>query len=133
MESSQENLCIELSMSRDKLLAAEECKEILRTQLVSLTEELNNANAVIQCQHGELEKARAREQAAAAERETLVKKAATLEHDFEQSNGAYYALKLAHTHLETRLKSVELNRVKQDKSYEIESVGILISFILVSN
>lgn len=41
---NKENLAQELNMSRDKLQASEQCKEMLRAQLVALTDELKESN-----------------------------------------------------------------------------------------
>jgi hypothetical protein len=41
---NKENLAQELNMSRDKLQASEQCKEMLRAQLLALTDELKESN-----------------------------------------------------------------------------------------
>lgn len=127
MECNQENLCQELNMSRDKLMAAEECKEILRGQLVSLTEQLESAHKKLNEQASEIENIRGQQRDTDAEREAAIeilrKENTELKQDLEQSNGSYYALRLAHTHLETRLKTSESNRIKQDKELNTKLVN----------
>ena len=49
----------------------------------------------------------------------------------EQSNGAYYALKLAHVHLESRLKTDEQVRENQEKVIKDQKT-IIVSLVLGS-
>lgn len=109
-------------------MAAEECKEILRGQLISLTEELERAQKKLAQQASEIESMQGRQLATDAQREASFEKMreenAALRQDLEQSNGAYYALRLAHSHLESRLKTSEANRVKQEKELHITLVSI---------
>lgn len=44
---------------------------------------------------------------------------AEYEDRLQETNGSYFALKLAHGHLENRLKSFEQNKTKADKELEI--------------
>lgn len=123
LEYSQENLSQELNMSRDKLLAAEQCKEMLRAQLVVLTNELSEANNKISKQLDTIQEFSAREKQSEIEKSDLVDKIEKMQVDHEnklqESNGSYFALKLAHSHLETRLKSSDLAKTKSDKEAEI--------------
>ena len=43
----------------------------------------------------------------------------------EQSNGAYYALRLAHVHLESRLKTDDQTRQKQEKEIKEQKTMIV--------
>lgn len=115
-------------------MAAEECKEILRSQLVSLTEELESAQKKLNEQASEIENIRGQQCKTEAERESAIdllrKENASLKQDLEQSNGSYYALRLAHSHLETRLKTSESNRIKQDKELNKKLVNFFILVLL---
>lgn len=110
-------------------MAAEECKEMLCAQLASLTDELQKTQAIIAEQASEMEKLRARE-CANSDKDAMIEKLQTdkktLEHDLEQSNGAYFALKLAHSHLETKLKSSDAARIKKEKEQNSTIVNYLV-------
>lgn len=43
----------------------------------------------------------------------------------EQANGSYYALRLAHVHLESRIKSHDQAREKQDKELREQKLMIV--------
>lgn len=109
LENSQENLSQELNMSKDKLLAAEQCKEMLRNQLFVATNELNEANARIDDYLAKMKHMINKEKQLEMEKSDLMQKMQQMQSEYEnrleQINGSYYALKLAHVHLESRLKA----------------------------
>lgn len=123
MVCNQENLSQELSMSRDKLLAAEQCKEMLRAQLVVITDELNEANSKLSKQISTISELQQREKQFDEEKrqlhDQLQQQKTEYELKLEESNGSYFALKLAHTHLESRLKNMETYKIKTDKDMEL--------------
>lgn len=117
-------------MSRDKLLAAEECKEILRVQMAVLTEDLTEANAKLKQQALEIEELRdVRDKEIVQVRESFVeeleKRKAEFAAELEQSHGAYFALKLAHSHLDAKLKASDANKIKQDSQIETYKINMV--------
>ncbi|RNA08855.1 tax1-binding 1, partial [Brachionus plicatilis] len=108
IDTNYQNLMQEFTMCRDKLSAAEQCKEMLRSQLtVTCNElkessekntELNNqiADYLAKCKNSDLHLSDLNEKI-----ESLK---AGYENKLNEINGSYYALKLAHSHLETRLR-----------------------------
>ncbi len=123
MESNQENLSQELNMSRDKLVAAEQCKEMLRAQVVVLTNELNASNAKIETYLAKITEHTAKEKQHELEKEDLNSKFDKMKQEYDlklgEANGSYFALKLAHTHLESKFKTIEQN-LKQKYESETE-------------
>lgn len=123
LESSQENLSQELNMSRDKLLAAEQCKEMLRAQVVVLTNELNASNSKIETYLGKISESASREKQHEMEREEwseqMRKQKLEYEMKLDEASGSYYALRLAHSHLENKLKTNEQTmKAKYEKDVE---------------
>lgn len=110
-------------MSRDKLLAAEQCKEMLRAQLVVITDELNEANSKLSKQISTISELQQKEKQFDEEKrllhDQLQQQKTEYELKLEESNGSYFALKLAHTHLESRLKNMETYKIKTDKDMEL--------------
>ena len=133
MECNQENLSQELNMSKDKLLAAEQCKELLRAQLVAITEELNEAVSKVAEQACTIDELRARQTSNNYERETLISKLRSenqsLEGELKQSHGAYHCLKLAHAHLEARIKTTEASRLRHEKEHNQALVCLITIYI----
>lgn len=128
LECSQENLSQELNMSKDKLQAAEQCKEMLRAQLVVLTDELNSANSKLDIHLTTIRKHETNEETYKHEKESLVQKIEKIKIEYEskleESSGSYFALKLAHVHLESKLKSTEQSRSKIEKENESQKQSL---------
>lgn len=104
-------MCQELNLSNEKLQAAEQCKEMLRSQVLVLTNELNSSNSKIESYLGKLNEYTNREKQLRAENDELHNRMQEMKQQYEskldEANGSYYALKLAHTHLENKLKTAE--------------------------
>ena len=111
-------------MSKDKLLAAEQCKEMLRAQMVALTEELDAANTKIDIHLATIKLHSDNEKKHEEEKNDLFNKIEKMKEEYEsridEVNGSYYALKLAHVHLETRLKSMDQSKSKLEKETEMQ-------------
>jgi hypothetical protein len=111
-------------MSKDKLLAAEQCKEMLRAQMVALTDELDAANAKIDIHLATIKLHSDNEKKQDEEKNDLLTKIEKMKEEYESKieevNGSYYALKLAHVHLETRLKSMDNSKSKLEKESEMQ-------------
>ena len=123
LESSQEAMSQELSMSRDKLLAAEQCKEMLRAQVVVLTNELNASNAKIETYLAKLSEMAAKEKHSDIDKDELGERVRKMKQEYDmkldEASGSYFALKMAHTHLESKLKALEqANREKHAKDVD---------------
>jgi chromosome segregation ATPase len=73
LECTQENLSQELNMSRDKLLAAEQCKDMLRAQLVVVTDELSESNKKLETHLKIVQEAIEREKKLESEKAQLAK------------------------------------------------------------
>jgi hypothetical protein len=103
----------ELNMSRDKLMAAEQCKEMLRAQVVVLTCELNASNAKIENYLAKMNELAAKEKMVDIEKEEVNERLQKMKQEYEmkldEASGSYFALKMAHTHLEGKLKAIEQN------------------------
>jgi hypothetical protein len=110
-------------MSREKLLAAEQCKEMLRAQVVVLTNELNASNAKIETYLGKLNEHAVKEKQIDIEKEEVCERLQKIKQEYEmkldEASGSYFALKMAHTHLEGKLKTLEqTNKEKSTKEAE---------------
>lgn len=122
LTNTKENLSHELKMSRDKLHASEQCKEMLRDQLVTLTNELNESNNQNEKYSNQIRDYQAQEKNFELEGEEASQKINNLksEHNskMEETSGSNYALKLAHSHLEAKLKQMDKAKVASDKDLE---------------
>jgi archaellum component FlaC len=118
LTNNKENLSHELNMSRDKLQASEQCKEMLRAQLVTLTNELNESNTQTEKYLNQVRDYQAREKSFELEGEKHANLKSEYHSKMEESSGAYYALKLAHTHLEVKLKQMDKVQIAADKDLE---------------
>lgn len=109
LETNYENIMQEFTMSKDKLSAAEQCKEMLRSQLTVTCNELNEArdqNTELNNQIGDyLAKCKNSDMHLSDLNEKIESLKAGYENKLNEVNGSYYALKLAHSHLETRLRA----------------------------
>lgn len=111
MESNYHNTLHELQMCKDKLAADEQCKEMLRSQLTVVGNELaecknlnGDLNKQVEVANGKLEQAESQLSDLGGRYESLK---GTYETKLVESNGSYFALKLAHSHLETKLRQQE--------------------------
>lgn len=124
LESSQANMGHELDMTKDKLTAAEECKEMLRGQLEAVTNELEECKKkmTVHCNvANELTGRLAQtEYEKCSFNEKLTKIKEEYEEKFNQLSGSYYVLRVAHNSLETRLKSSEQKRDMAEREAEIQ-------------
>ena len=115
-------------MSKDKLSAAEQCKEMLRAQLVVLTDELNESNAKTEKYLDIIKEFTNKEKQSENEKKDLNEKLQNIKAEFhsklEESTGSYYALKLAHVHLETKLKTTEQSKTKLEKDLDVSKHSI---------
>jgi hypothetical protein len=113
-------------MSKDKLLAAEQCKEMLRAQMIALTDDLDAANAKIDIHLATIKLHSDNEKKYEEEKIDMLNKLEKMKEEYESKieelNGSYYALKLAHVHLETRLKSTDHSKSKLEKESEIQKL-----------
>lgn len=127
-QNKLENLKQELNMCLDKLSGAEKCKEMLRAQLVCANNDLNDANAKINEHLNTIQDLTAREKTIEMDRADLKDKLEylTKEHEAKLSemNGSFNALKLAHSHLETKLKTSEQNKCRLEKENESLKVNL---------
>ena len=109
-------------MYKDKLQAAEQCKEMLRSQLTVVANELNESNQ----KNSELSQKIAENISKEKNSDLLVfdlnEKIENLKSVYEsklnESNGSYFALKLAHTHLENKYKLQEKDAEKNRQENE---------------
>ena len=120
IETSYQDLSQEFTMCKDKLSAAEQCKEMLRSQLTVTSIELkeaNDKNNQLNNQIGDyLAKCKNSDLHLSDLNEKVESLKAEYENKLNEVNGSYYALKLAHSHLENRLRTHDKDnqRLKQE-------------------
>lgn len=109
INSQVETASEELNSSKDKLAAAEQCKEMLHAQLKSVIIDLNEANAKIDSFLANGTKTAIKEAALVAEglelKDEMKQLKINYEAKLEEMNGSYFALRTAHNHLEARFKA----------------------------
>lgn len=112
----------ELEMTKDKLTAAEQCKEMLRSQLDSVTSELEESKKGMSVQRNVANELTGRlaqtEYEKSSFNEKLDQFKAEYQEKLNQINGSYYVLRVAHNSLETRLKSSEQRREIAERELE---------------
>lgn len=122
LEFNQENLLQELNMYKDKLAASEQSKQIMNEQMSNLNEELEKANGKIESLLLRLSQTDNMKNEHELEKAQLVDQMEKMKQDYEakieESKGSYYALKLAHLHLENKLKSNEQAKSKSEHDIE---------------
>ncbi|CAF1053420.1 unnamed protein product [Brachionus calyciflorus] len=111
LETNNQNLRQDITILKEKLSAAEQCKEMLRSQLTVVTNELNESNEKNQNLSYQISEYIAKnkntEMALNDVNDKFHNLKADCENKLNEQNGSYYALKLAHTHLETKYKNQE--------------------------
>jgi hypothetical protein len=120
IENNQESQQIELNMCKDKLLAAETCKEMLHTQLTTVSGDLTEANKKIDSYLETIKDIENKNKNSDAEKNQLEEKVKSMQIDYESRiekiNGSYFALRKAHSHLEQRLR--DMNQSRDQELYE---------------
>lgn len=117
LENNQQIMEEELRMSKDKINAAEQCKEMLYNQLKNLTDELEETKKKMSIHYNVSNDLTDRLAQIEFEKATNDEKIAHIKAEYEeklnQVTGSMYVLKVAHNSLETRLKSSEQRREKE--------------------
>lgn len=124
LEANQENLSQELNFSKDKLSAAEESKEILKSQFSLVTDELEDAKKKQTIDMITIKELTEKLAQSEVEKKQLNEKINHIKMEHEEANGYHNALRLAHTHLEYRLKSSEQKRELVEKENDIHKQTI---------
>lgn len=128
IESSRDVLSNELQMTKDKLLAADECKELLKSQLFAINSELDKANLKAHSDTETITKLTGKNQRLENQNEKLVEEIKRIKIEYstkmEESNGSYFALHVSFGHLENRIKTITQahNRELEHQKAEIESL-----------
>jgi len=124
LEASHENLTQELNFSKDKLSAAQQSKEILKSQFTIVTDELEDAKKKQATDSITINELKEKLAQSDAEKSQLIEKINQMKMEQEEANGYHNALRLAHTHLEYRLKSSEQRRDLTERENEIHKQTI---------
>lgn len=118
----------ELTMSKEKLNAAEQCKNMLIEQLSTVVNELDETKKKMSVQYNVANDLTDRIAQIEFEKSTNDKKLNEIKAEYEeklnQINGSYYVLRVAHSSLETRLKSNEQRRAASEKEIENQRKSI---------
>lgn len=126
--NGQQDIIQELAMSKEKIEAVEQSKEMLRKQLESVSQELEDSKKKIATQTDiavELTEKLNQNGFEKANHDTIINQLKE-EHQekINQINGSYYVLKVAHNSLETRLRTSEHRRELADKEIETQQKTI---------
>ncbi len=122
LESNQENLLQELNVYKDKMAASEQSEKVMNEKMNNLNEQLGKANGIIDNLLIGLSETDRMKKEHEQEKEKLFEQMEKMKQDYEakieESKGSYYALKLAHLHLENKLKSNEQAKSKSEHDIE---------------
>lgn len=118
-KSLQEDTLQEINMTKEKLNASEQCKEMLRAQLEMSQSELGEIKQKMSVEYNQLADKLAQtqfDQTAYGKKIDQIKDKHTEE--INQLNGTMFVLRSAHTHLENRLKTSEQRKESAEKENE---------------